>query len=337
MRSGSGTSRNVRRSRLLGVFALVALVVVGVLIAQSGDSDPDPLESASGESPSADDSSDSSGSDNSDDPAEPVDLGGVYTVSELITSTISTGDGSNPTQEGPMGLHDAPLYLPEGWSWTLGPVRNSQWGQLGTGQSQFVEWRCAVIPESGHNPDVPFRVNVRNGAYWQYVNDAWNEAFAVELTEGHRGSYLGAAGQLNQDPFAVSLGEIPWRLEADGSYSAPWDPNALMMHFWAGQRQPAAEGQTAELITSELRLMQPDGQTVDLSDVRVMFQCGADYYASTGAQGTKVPGPGIGKYQWATPDWQPSLWVTLPAGQAADSTADFQNWLEANRPPIIDP
>ena len=45
-----------------------------------------------------------------------------------------------------------------------------------------------------------------------------------------------------------------------------------------GNQRP---GQTAEFLTSEMRLQQPDGQTVDLGAVRVLFQCGVDYYAST--------------------------------------------------------
>ena len=110
-----------------------------------------------------------------------------------------------------------------------------------------------------------------------------------------------------------------------------------MMHFWAGKRELPASGQTAEMLTSEVRLQQPDGQTVDLSRVKVLFQCGIDYYSSTGGQGTKVPGPGIGKYHLATPQWQPSLWVTLPKNAPANSTQDFRRWLEANLPPDIRP
>ena len=235
-----------------------------------------------------------------------------------------------------MGRHDAPLALPQGWNWTQGPTRNSQWGQFGTGGSQFVEWRCAVIPESGHTPSVPFRINVRNGAYYQFANGDWNKAFDVDLTGGNHGGYLGVAGRENQNPFdSPSQGLIEWRREADGSFSAPWNPNALMMHFWAGQRQPAAPGQTAEFLTSEIRLQQPDGQTVDLAQIQVLFQCGVDYYNTTGGQGTRVPGPGIAKYSFATPQWQPGLWVTLPGNVPAGSVDDFTDWLTRNTPPNV--
>ena len=81
-----------------------------------------------------------------------------------------------------MGLHDAPLYLNQSWSWAQGPTRNDEWGTFGTGDSLYAEWRCAVIPEFGHNPPVPFRVNVRNAAYWQFANDAWSKGFDVDLT-----------------------------------------------------------------------------------------------------------------------------------------------------------
>ena len=235
-----------------------------------------------------------------------------------------------------MGRHDAPLSLPQGWSWAQGPSRNSQWGQLGTNGSNFVEWRCAVIPERGHTPSVPFRVNVRNGAYYQFANGSWREGFTVDLTGGNHGAYLGDPGRENQNPFdSGSRGQINWRREADGSYSAPWNSNALMMHFWAGQRKAPASGQTAEFLTSEVRLQQPDGQTVDLSKVKVLFQCGVDYYSGTGGQGTKVPGPGIAKYHYASPSWQPGLWVTLPGNAPAGSVADFQRWLSQNPPPNV--
>ena len=237
-----------------------------------------------------------------------------------------------------MGRHDASLYLPQGWDWAQGPTRNGAWGKLGTGSSRFVEWRCAVIPENGHNPDVPFRINIRSGAYYQFVNGDWNKAFDVDLTSGHRGAYLGNAGVLNTDPFSSgNHGAISWRREADGSFSAPWNSNALMMHLWAGQRRSPASGQSAEFLTSEVRLQQPDGQTVDLGRVHVLFQCGVDYYSGIGGQGTKVPGPGIGKYHDVTTGWTPSLWVTLPGNASAGSVADFRQWLVANLPPNVRP
>lgn len=268
------------------------------------------------------------------DPPESADA--RYSIDQLIESTIGAGDGANPNTEGPMGLHDAPLYLPEEWSWTPGPTRNVEWGTFGTGSALLAEWRCAVIPESGHVPPVPFRINVRNGAYWQFADETWSKGFDVNLLGGHRGSYLGEAGVLNLDPFANDdNGRIAWRQEDDGSFSAPWAPGALMMHFWASQRLPALPGQTAELSTSEFRLQQPDDETVDLSTVNVLFQCGVDYYNTEGGQGTKVPGPGIGKYHAATASWEPSLWVTLPPETPAASTDDFRTWLMANLPPVI--
>jgi len=257
-------------------------------------------------------------------------------VAQIIAGTISDGDGSNPNEEAPMGRHDAPLYLPQTWNWAQGPTRNDAWGNLGAGQ--FAEWRCAVIPEFGHVPPVPFRINVRNGAYFQYVNGNWNKAFDVNLDSPDHGAYLGQAGQLNADPFSSGgPGRIEWRQEADGSFSAPWHPDALMMHFWAGERQSPASGQTAEFLTSELRLQQPDGQQVDLSGVQVLFQCGIDYYNTRGGQGTQVPGPGIATYQRVTSSWKPGLWVTLPGNVPANSTADFQNWLQSNLPPDVRP
>ena len=263
-------------------------------------------------------------------------VNGRYTIAQVIDGTIAQGDGSNPNEESPMGRHEAPLYLPQGWNWTQGPSRNSVWGQLGTGGSRFSEFRCAVIPENGHRPSVPFRINVRNGAYYQFVNDSWRKGFDVDLTGGNHGGYLGQAGRLNTDPFSSgSHGQIQWRREADGSFSAPWNANALMMHFWAGQRKAPAAGQTAEFLTSEVRLQQPDGQTVDLSKVNVLFQCGIDYYSTTGGQGTKVPGPGIAKYHRVTTNWRPGLWVTLPGNVPANSVNDFQQWLQRNTPPNV--
>ncbi len=263
-------------------------------------------------------------------------VNGRWSVAQVIDGTIGAGDGSNPNEEAPMGRHDASLYLPQGWNWAQGPTRNNAWGNLNSGQ--YAEWRCAVIPENGHNPPVNFRVNVRSGAYYQFVNGNWNKAFSANLTSTQNGAYLGDAGRVNADPFSSgSKGAIEWRREADGSYSAPWNQAALMMHFWAGKRQSPASGQTAEFLTSEMRLQQPDGQTVDLGKVKVLFQCGIDYYNSTGGQGTKVPGPGIAKYHRLTSSWKPGLWVTLPGNVAANSKADFRNWLEAHLPPDVRP
>ena len=266
--------------------------------------------------------------------APPVVVNGRYSVAQVIDGTIGAGDGSNPNEEAPMGRHDAPLYIPQGWDWAQGPTRNPAWGNLGAGQ--YAEFRCAVIPENGHNPPVPFRVNVRSGAYYQYVNGNWNKAFDVSLTSTTNGAYLGNAGQVNNDPFSSgSKGSIQWRREADGSYSAPWNSAALMMHFWAGKRQSPASGQTAEFLRSEMRIQQPDGQNVDLNRVKVLFQCGIDYYNTTGGQGTKVPGPGIAKYHRLSTSWKPGLWVTLPGNVAANSPADFRSWLESNLPPDV--
>ena len=265
--------------------------------------------------------------------AAPVTTG-RYSVAQVIDGTIGAGDGSNPNEESPMGRHDAPLYLPQSWNWAQGPTRNGLWGQLSAGQ--FAEFRCAVIPENGHVPPVPFRINFRSGAYYQFANGAWDKAFDVALTSTANGAYLGQAGQVNADPFGSGgHGRIEWRQEADGSFSAPWNANALMMHFWAGKRQAPASGQTAEFLESEMRLQQPDGQQVDLSQVDVLFQCGLDYYNSTGGQGTQVPGPGIAKYHRLTTSWNPGLWVTLPGNAPAASPADFRTWLEANLPPDV--
>lgn len=265
---------------------------------------------------------------------EPVEA--RYTVAEVIESTIGAGDGANPNQDGPMGLHDGPLYLPQGWTWTQGAARNAEWGSIGTGSSLFVEWRCSAIPALEHVPPVPFRINVRDASYWQFANDEWTKGFDVSLIEGHKGSYLGQAGELNTDPFSDSSnGQIEWREEDDGSFSAPWNADALFMHFWASQRLPALDGQTAEMSTAEIRLQQPDGETVDLSSVDLLFQCGLDYYSVTTGQGTKVPGPGIGKYHQASESWMPTLWVTLPPGAPAESTADFDDWLTENLHPLV--
>ena len=259
-----------------------------------------------------------------------------YSVPQLVESTIGAGDGSNPNQDGPMGAHDAPLFLPQSWSWTQGATRNEEWGTIGTGDSLFVEWRCSVIPELGHDPAVPFRINVRDASYWQFAEDEWSKGFDVNLVGGHKGSYLGQPGEINTDPFGVpDSGHIDWRQEPDGSFSAPWNPDALFMHFWAGQRLPALPGQTAEMSAAEIRLQQPDGETIDLSQVNVLFQCGLDYYSVTTGEGTKVPGPGIGKYHAATENWQPTLWVTLPPDAAADDAGDFQDWLEAHPHPLL--
>ncbi len=284
--------------------------------------------------------------DDDDDGDEPVggravgtnsqSTNGRYTIAQVIDGTIGAGDGSNPNEESPMGRHDAPLALNQGWNWAQGPTRNSVWGQLGTGNSRYAEFRCAVIPELGHTPPVPFRINVSEGAYYQYANGTWNKGFDVDLTGGNHGGYLGTAGGSNTNPFnSGSHGLIEWRREADGSFSAPWNPSALMVHFWAAQREAPASGQTAEFLTSEVRLQQPDGQTVDLSRVRVLFQCGVDYYSVTGGQGTQVPGPGIGKYHRVTEDWTPGLWVTLPRNVPANSVSDFENWLRTNTPPNV--
>ncbi len=261
---------------------------------------------------------------------------GRYSIAQVINGTIGAGDGGNPNEESPMGRHEAPIYLPQGWNWAQGPSRNSVWGQLGSGGSRYAEFRCAVIPEFGHRPSVPFRINVRNGAYYQFVNNSWRKGFDVDLTGGNHGGYLGQAGRVNNDPFSSgSHGQIQWRRESDGSFSAPWNANALMMHFWAGQRKAPASGQTAEFLTSEVRLQQPDGRRVDLSQVKVLFQCGVDYYNTTGGQGTKVPGPGIAKYSRATTEWRPGLWVTLPRNAPANSVSDFRNWLQRNTPPNV--
>ncbi len=261
-----------------------------------------------------------------------------WTIAQVISGTISAGDGSNPNEEAPMGRHDAPLYLPQSWNWAQGPTRNAAWGTLGTGSSRFAEWRCAVIPESGHVPPVDFRVNVRAGAYHQFVNGQWQKAFDVDLISTNNGGYLGQAGRVNQDPFSSGgHGRIEWRRESDGSFSAPWNSASLMMHFWAGKRQAPAAGQTAEFLSAEVRLQQPDGRTVDLSRVRVLFQCGIDYYNTTGGQGTKVPGPGIGTYHRASSQWKPTLWVTLPRSEPAASAEDFRQWLTQNPPPGVRP
>ena len=260
----------------------------------------------------------------------------AHSIQQIVESTIGAGDGSNPNQDGPMGRHDAPLFLPQGWSWAQGPTRNDEWGTIGTGNSLFVEWRCSMIPELDHTPEVPFRINVRDASYWQFADDRWSKGFDVDLLREHTGSYLGIPGEINDDPFSVpDSGRIEWRQEPDGSFSAPWNPDALFMHFWAGQRLPALDGQTAELSTAELRLQQPDGETVDLSSVDVLFQCGVDYYSVTGGQGTKVPGPGIGKYHSATESWKPTQWVTLPPDVLADSPDAFASWLAANPHPLV--
>jgi len=240
---------------------------------------------------------------------------GRYSIAQVIDGTIGAGDGSNPNEESPMGRHEASLYLPQGWNWAQGPTRNSVWGKLGTGGSRYAEWRCAVIPENGHRPSVPFRINVKNGAYYQFANNSWSKGFDVDLTGGNHGGYLGQAGKVNSDPFSSG--------------------GPLMMHFWAGQRKAPKGGQTAEFLTSEVRLQQPDGKTVDLSKVKVLFQCGIDYYNTTGGQGTKVPGPGIAKYHRVTKDWRPGLWVTLPGNAPAGSVGDFRTWLQRNTPPKV--
>ena len=268
-------------------------------------------------------------------PLQEVFVGGSYSVAQVIDGTIGRGDGSNPNEDGPMGRHDAPLFLPQGWNWAQGSTRNGPWGNLSS--DQFVEFRCAVIPELGHTPPVDFRINFRNGAYYQYDGASWSKAFDVLFDDPSHGAYLGTAGQINSDPFASGRGSIQWRQEADGSFSAPWNQDALMMHFWASEREAPTSGQIAEFLTSEMRLTQPDDRTVDLSQVRVLFQCGVDYYNTTGGQGTQVPGPGIGKYHFLSTEWQSDLWVTLPGAAPANSVTDFQDWLEENLPPNVSP
>ena len=263
--------------------------------------------------------------------APSVPFTGSLTVDRVIDSTISSGDGSNPNEENPMGRHERSLGVPQGWSWAQGPSRNSNYGNLR--QNQFVELRCAVINFAGSTPNVPFRVNVRNGSYWQY-DGSWTKAFDLNLSGSGKGAYLGTAGTLSGDIFESGKGAINWRREADGSFSAPWNPNAQMMHFWASRRHSPKPGQSAEFSVAEISLQQPDGRTVDLSSINVGFQCGLDYYDTTGGQGTKVPGPGIGKYYRATAQHQPTAWLTAPTADSGSFSA-MASWLRSHPHPLV--
>jgi hypothetical protein len=226
-------------------------------------------------------------------------------------------------------LHDVRLPLTAGFGFGQGPIINPIYGNLG--QNQYVEWRCGVFHAHNSVPNVDFRINLRAGAYYQFANGSWTKAFDAPRSPG--GAFLGNAGGEAHPYEGPNKGGIQWRQEADGSISAPWNRAAKIMHFWAGQRQSPLPGQTAEFLTSEFRLQQPDGQNVDLSQVKILAQCGPDYYNTTGGQGTKVPGPGIGKYHLLTEAWTPSLYLTLPT--IPSSTADFERFLAANPPPGV--
>lgn len=304
----------------------------------AGASANDSVDSVDSQIPSAESDGDSSVNQNQSQglsvdsaPAGPQ-VAGQYTIAQVIDGTVGAGDGSNPNDEGITGLHDAPLALPGGFAFAQGPNINGIYGN-NSDPNRRVEWRCAVFPELGHVPPVDFRINVREGAYYRLVNGQWDKAIDVNLTPGNNGAYLAPAG-FGGNPFdAGSQGTIQWRQEADGSFSAPWNRGAHFAHFWNGSRLPPVAGQTAEFLTSEIRIQQPDGRTVDLSQVRVLGQCGIDYWAAGDSGNNKVPGPGIGKYHSLSEEWTPSLYLTTTSEPG--SVDDLRNFLAANPIPIV--
>ena len=264
--------------------------------------------------------------------ANNLNVEAAYTIEQVIDGTVAEGDGSNPRDNDITGLHDAGLPL-GGFDFALGPRISSSYGQLEN--FAFAEWRCAVFPEVGHTPSVDFRINVQAGAYYRFTNGRWNKGVDAFLNGGgvNNGAYFAHPGFVGNPFDAGTKGLIDWRQEADGSFSAPWNHQALNMHFWDGARVPIEAGQTAEFLTSEIRLQQPDGKRVDLSSVRVLGQCGVDYYQSNGGEGTKVPGPGIGKYHLLSEQWTPSLYLSLP--DVPNSVEDFRDFHEANPIPGV--
>lgn len=261
-----------------------------------------------------------------------VQVAGQYSIAQVIDGTVGAGDGSNPNDGGITGRHDAPIALPGGFAFAEGPNINGIYGN-NSDANRRVEWRCAVFPERGHTPNVDFRINIREGAYYRLVNGRWDKAIDVNLTPGNNGAYLGSVGTTGNPFDESSRGTIQWRREADGSFSAPWNRGAHFAHFWNGSRLAPAAGQTAEFLTSEIRIQQPDGQNVDLSQVRVLGQCGIDYWAAGDSGNTKVPGPGIGKYHALDTEWTPSLYLTTSS--EPNSVADLSNFLTANPIPGV--
>lgn len=204
--------------------------------------------------------------------------------------------------------HDMPLDFPPFLDFQSASKFSSGWGKMNTGTFRRVEWRAAILPAVGHRPTSPFTVEVSNAAYYSWSpSTSWRKEFDVVLRPTGSGGYLGnPAG--NGNPYEESRGNIAWQ-NVGNRYLALWNVDARMMHFWASKRHPFATGQTAELATMTVRLIDPPAET------KLLAAVGVDYYNAT-ENNTKTPGPGIGRYRLIPTDGAPlkCAWLTTPSG-----------------------
>lgn len=255
---------------------------------------------------------------------------GKYTAEQIAYATGLQKQGPyNPGRAAPWGLHDAPIYLPQGWDFAQGAKSNSGY------QTFFrpaMEWRGAVFTENGQAPPSNVTVQIRNPAYYSFGGGSWKKEFDVPLRAPGSGSYL-AGNPVGTDPFTGGqhFGSIPWENIGNNTFQAPFrGPQA--MHFWRGGRHPIGANQTAELAVGEMRIVRTGGGAPDLSK-KLLAQIGIDYYAF-GENNTKAPGPGIGRYQQLTDEWVKLAWITTPQGTAVNFDATVA-WLKQNPPPVM--
>ena len=256
---------------------------------------------------------------------------GKYTAEQIIYATGIQKQGPyNPGRAAPWGLHDAPIYLPQGWDFSQGAKSNDGY------QTFFrpaMEWRGAVFTEYGQAPPSNVIVQVRNPEYYAFVNGSWVKQFDVVLNPGSSGAYL-AGNPVGTDPFTggVHFGTINWQNVGDNTYQAPFI-GTQAMHFWRGNRHPIQDGQTAELAVAEMRIIGANGSAPDRTK-KLLAQIGIDYY-HFGENNTRAPGPGIGRYQELTEEWLKLAWFTSPEGTPITFDANVE-WLNNNPPPVIE-
>lgn len=236
--------------------------------------------------------------------------------------------------------HDAPIDLPQGFDQARFSKFSSGWGKMGTGNFNRVEWRAALFGEFGNRPTKDFRVFVSDMAYWSFGPSGWLKEFEVTLRPSGSGGYLGNPATPNVDPYSQpNRGLIAWRDDGDGVFSAPWNTNARLMHWWASKRHPIRSGQTAELATMTIWIGNDDGQFLDLDHVTVLGGCGVDYYNGT-ENNHRAPGPGIQRMVRIGAEPVRCAWLTTPPGVIGFADTDLaaitkmDQWIIANNLPI---
>ena len=265
------------------------------------------------------------------------------------TVPVSAWTGGATDYGRPWPNHEAKI-ADEGlkYRWLIGGW-GSKWNVPGGERAIYA--RCQAYPAEGGVQATGFKLQIRGLRSYERIDGEWN-LHQNSDTAGLSGDWYDLADFLADTQLSGTAKLQPVSGQP-GVFEVDWPANGEIFHFFMGMNDMPA-GQVRKLFdpaydpnrdaffaTTQMRLVPGANANVDLGAVRLLGDCGLDYYKNETSTrkrdypGRPVPSSGHARSKLITSEWQAFNWYVTPG--EPKQTGETRTWQELQQAIIDDP